>query len=107
MVSRVTTFTLKPGRMEELATLYEVAILPAVQQQAGFRGSLLLRDPDAQKALLITFWDTHEHRRATEATGDFKERLGRLQTILAAPPETAYFEAGNRMPGDTRTPSAG
>lgn len=41
--------------------------LPAVRQQPGFRGFYLLRDPESDKLMTISLWETKEDMQAGEA----------------------------------------
>jgi heme-degrading monooxygenase HmoA len=41
--------------------------LPEIPQQPGFRGFYLLRDPDSDKLMTISLWETEEHLQASVA----------------------------------------
>jgi heme-degrading monooxygenase HmoA len=41
--------------------------LPEIPQQPGFRGFYLLRDPNSDKLMTISLWETKEHLQASVA----------------------------------------
>jgi heme-degrading monooxygenase HmoA len=41
--------------------------LPGIPQQPGFRGFYLLRDPESDKLMTISLWETKEDLRASVA----------------------------------------
>ena len=54
MYARVSTAEVQPGRLDELLSVSRDSVLPAAQQQQGFRGGLWLTDPHTNKAMIVT-----------------------------------------------------
>ena len=46
MHARVVTNQLKPGKMDEWVTIVRDSIVPAARQQKGFKGFVMLKDPN-------------------------------------------------------------
>lgn len=92
MHTRMTTVEVLPGKMNELVSIYENVLLPAARQQTGFKGSLLLRDPDADKAMLITWWDTEADMHASEASGYYRKKMEKIAHVLSEKPVLKHYD---------------
>ena len=84
MYARVSTAQVQPGRLDELLSVSRDSVLPAAQQQQqGFRGGLWLTDPDTNKAMIVTLWETREDTEAGERSGCYREQVGKFGGMLA------------------------
>ena len=83
MYARVSTAEVQPGKMDELVSVSRDSVLPAAQQQQGFKGGLWLTDPDTNKAMIVTLWETREDMEAGEQSGYYREQVGKFADILA------------------------
>ena len=83
MHARVSTAEVQPGRMDELVSLSRESVLPAARQQQGFKGGLWLTDPDTNKAMIVTLWETKEEMEAGEQSGYYREQVGKFRDMLA------------------------
>lgn len=92
MHSRVTTIQVLPGMMDELVRIYEETLLPATKEQEGFRGSLLLRDPEEDRAMLITWWATEADLLANEASGYYEEKMKKVAHTLSGASTVKRFD---------------
>ncbi|WP_041328393.1 antibiotic biosynthesis monooxygenase family protein [Rubrobacter xylanophilus] len=97
MYARVTTTRIQPGKVEEAIGIARDSIAPAAREQRGFGGFLLLADREAGKGLAITLWETEDDLRASEASGYYREQLGKLKEVLAGPPEREAYEVSVRV----------
>ena len=86
MFARVITVHAQPGKIEEAATLYRDAIIPAARQQKGFNSAFLLTDPVTGKGVSVTLWDTEADQKAGESSGYVQQQLGKVAPLLAGPP---------------------
>ena len=77
MCARVSTVEVQTGRMEELVSLSRDSVLPAARQQ-GFEGGLWLTDPDTNKAMIVTLWETKEAMEAGEASVYYRDQVGKF-----------------------------
>jgi hypothetical protein len=90
MYARVNVTEWNPERVQEGTTLTEQTIIPAYQKCEGFRGYVLLTEPDGDRAMAITLWDTEAQRESSAAVA--RAMVGELRGILKAPPETQNYD---------------
>jgi heme-degrading monooxygenase HmoA len=72
---------LPPERIDEAREYFERQELPALEQQPGYHGVLVMVDRGDGRATAITFWETLDDLRASdrvadEARGATVERVG-------------------------------
>jgi heme-degrading monooxygenase HmoA len=58
--------------------------LPGIPQQPGFRGFYLLRDPESDKLMTISLWETKEDLQASVARAAGQTALAAAVTGLRA-----------------------
>lgn len=92
MHARVVTFMVKSDKTEVLIAIHRDDVIPALQQQEGFKGSRLLVDPASGKSMIVTLWESQELMQANEATGWFREQLAKFNTVFASPPTRETYE---------------
>ena len=83
MYARVSKVEVQPGRMDELVSLSRDSVLPAARRQQGFRGGLWLTDPDTNRAMIVTLWESREDMEAGEQSGYYREQIGKFGGMLA------------------------
>ena len=83
MHARVSTVKVRPGMMDEVVSVSRGSVLPAARTQQGFEGGLWLIDPDNNKAMIVTLWQTKEDMEAGEASGYYREQLGKFGGLLS------------------------
>jgi heme-degrading monooxygenase HmoA len=66
MFAHVVTAQAEAQWFDELTRMVRQA-LPGIPQQPGFRGFYLLRDPDSDKLMTISLWETKEDLEASVA----------------------------------------
>jgi hypothetical protein len=91
MHARVVTSQLQSGKADEWVAIFRDSIIPAVKQQAGFRGALALTDSTTGTGIGITFWETEADPLANEASGFYQEQVAKVGPIVAAPPTRALY----------------
>jgi len=59
MIARVTQYRIRPGKLEEFASISE-SLSPALDKLPGFRVFVVLRGPEKEsnEATAISIWDT-------------------------------------------------
>jgi heme-degrading monooxygenase HmoA len=92
MHARVVTFIVKSDKTETLTHIMRDDIIPALQQQTGFKGSRLLVEGATGKSMIVTLWESQAAIQATEDSGWFKEQLAKLTTVFATPPTREMYE---------------
>jgi heme-degrading monooxygenase HmoA len=92
MHARVVTFMVKSENIEALTSIHSDEVIPALQQQAGFKGSRLLVDPATGKSMIVTLWESLEVMQANETSGWFREQLAKFNAVFASPPTREMYE---------------
>ena len=92
MYARATTAQVQPGKMDELVKILLDSVLPAARQLKGYKGGLVLTNPDTGKAEILALWETEADMIAGEASGYYREQVAKVTHILAgAPVREAYL----------------
>jgi heme-degrading monooxygenase HmoA len=86
MYARVVTSQLQPGKMEEWIAILRDSIVPAVKQQKGFKGFVVLADPNTNKGIAYSVWETEADLKATETSQFYQQQIAKLSGVLAMPP---------------------
>ncbi len=92
MYARITILTLKKGTAAEAIRIYSKSILPAARSQAGYRGSYVLADWEADKGITVTFWESEQAALASEENRYYQEQLVKAMHLFAAPPVREGYE---------------
>jgi quinol monooxygenase YgiN len=92
MVTRILTFQLQAGKLDEMVEIAANSVIPLMQQQAGCKLITFVTDPDADKAIAIGYWESVADVQASERSGMFQAQLAKVKHLLAAPPQRQLFE---------------
>ena len=93
MHARVVTNQLQSGKTEEWLRIFRDSIVPASQQQQGFKGAFVLTDPNTGKGVSITLWETEADLLMVTAPGGvFQEQLAKFARVLAGSPTIEGYE---------------
>ncbi|MFN8539144.1 MAG: antibiotic biosynthesis monooxygenase [Thermomicrobiales bacterium] len=92
MYARVTTVQVRPDMQDEASRITRDAVIPALKDRPGFGGFFLLTDRSTSQGLAISLWESEADLHATEASGHYREQLGKLATAMAGPPTMAIYE---------------
>ncbi len=95
MYARVVTFQMRSGRRDEVIRLFQEFVIPGARKHKGFKGGLLLTDPNTEKGTSIGLWETEADIKASEASGFYKEWLAKLGDAFSAPPVRDIYEVSN------------
>ena len=95
MNAKVVIFQIKPGKQGEVVRLFKEFVIPGAEKQKGFKGGLLLTDPNTGKATSIALWETEADIKASEASGYYKEWVAKLSDAIALPPVREIYEVSN------------
>ncbi len=86
MHARVILGKVQHGKQEEAIRIYNDSVVPAAKEQKGFISMNLLTDPDTNKFISITFWQTENDMIAGESSGYLQEQLGKIAGLFVGPP---------------------
>ena len=90
MNARVVTALFQPGKIDEGARYFCDTVVTRAKQHAGFKGALMLTDPNTRKMVAVTLWETEAALKATETS--FQESAAQLAQTLAGPPTQERYE---------------
>lgn len=91
MYARVNATEWNPEKVDAGMKLTEEKIIPSYREHPGFRGYILLTEPDGgPHAIAITLWDSEENRESS--AGIARAMVGELKDVLQAPPKTDQYD---------------
>ncbi len=97
MHAGVLTFRVAPGKTEEAVLIYLGSVVPKMREQRGFRGGLVLSNPEVDEGYTITLWETEEDAKAYESSGTYQEQVAKFGNLLAEPPNRELYEVSMQM----------
>ncbi len=87
MYARVTTTQFSPYRLDEAIGIVRDQVLPAAQQQNGFKGYMMLVDRGTGKGITITLWEEETDRQITGSNSNYyREAVGKVVPFLTDAP---------------------
>ena len=92
MVLRITTLQADPARIEELLDLIKTSVVPAAQQQPGFKQFTVAADRATATVKAIALWATDADVTASDTSGYYQEQIGKVRPYLTAPPQRDVYE---------------
>jgi heme-degrading monooxygenase HmoA len=92
MYARVVNVQFKQGNLDEAKRIVNESIVPVLKEQKGFKSQFLLTQHDTGKAISINLWETEADLSVFEVSPLYREVLGKLAAVLAAPPVGEAYE---------------
>ena len=92
MYARMTCIHIKPDKVQEAVALYKKSVVPDAKKQRGFKGLLLLTDPQTGTGLSITLWASEKAALATEESRYYQEQLVKFMALYTSPPSRDGYE---------------
>lgn len=96
MYARMNTSRWNPEQRAHGLQLTTDTIIPSYAKQPGYRGYVLLLEPDGDKGIAITLWDTDEDREASRSVA--LEMTAELRGVLLERPLTENYEVIAHFP---------
>jgi heme-degrading monooxygenase HmoA len=96
MYARMNTAHWNPETREKATQLTWDTIIPGYENQPGYRGYLLLLEPNGDKGIAITLWDTEADMEASVAVA--KAMTAELRDVLLERPVTENYEVIAHFP---------
>jgi len=100
MKAIVTRVTLKPGRADAVAALFEQTNPELVRDRTEWHGARLLIDRARDEVTVIALWRSEEAYRAFAEADAFRQTMARFAQHFAAPPEVQVTEVAVDMAPD-------
>jgi heme-degrading monooxygenase HmoA len=97
MHAGVVTFRVRSGKMGEAVRAYLGSVVPAMREQPGFRGILVLTDPETDEGCAVGLWETEDDARVFEDSGAYQEQIAKLGGLLAERPVRKVYEVSVQM----------
>ena len=91
MHARVILGRVKLNKQEEAIRIYKEHVMPATKEQKGFKSINLLTDPDTNKFISITIWETENDMKAGETDGYLQQQLNKISPLFVGPPSIQHF----------------
>jgi len=93
MYARVNTMQYQPGKVDEVFQIFRESILTETRRQAGFQGVTVLLDREADKAVVITLWQTEADARASGPGSSYMQtQQSKAASFFAAAPIIEIYE---------------
>ena len=92
MHARVVNLRVRPVDTKEMVRIYRDSVMPASRRQPGFRGALLLTDPETGIGISVTMWETEADREAGEISGYYKEQIENFSAYLTETPIRKHYD---------------
>ena len=92
MNARVAVFNVKPGKREEAVSLFRDFVVPEARKQKGFKGGLLLTNPNTGQGISIGLWETEEDMTTTEKSGFYQRWVSKFADVFTMPPFMEHYE---------------
>ena len=91
MHARVILGRVKLDKQDEAIRIYRESVEPAAKEQKGFKSMHLLTDPDTNKFISITIWETKNDMVAGESSGYLQKQLGKIAVLFVGPPTIQHY----------------
>jgi heme-degrading monooxygenase HmoA len=91
MHARVILGKVKLEKQAEAIKIYHESVEPAAKEQKGFIRSDLLTDPDTNKFISITIWETEDDMIAGESSGYLEKQLNKIGPLFVGPPSIQHY----------------
>jgi heme-degrading monooxygenase HmoA len=92
MFARQSTLQGKPEQIDTGIRNFNEQIHPAVRQLKGYAGAQFLADRKSGKVVVITFWETEQALRDSEAKANELRRTAAAQVQATGEPLVERFE---------------
>jgi heme-degrading monooxygenase HmoA len=92
MHARVVTVPVDPGKLDDMAKVWEESVLPAARGQRGFKGGMVLGKRETGDGISMTLWESEADMIAGERSGYYQEQVAKFGGIFAGKPVLKHYE---------------
>ena len=92
MYARMTHIHIKPDKIQAAIEIYKKSVVPEAKKQKGFKGVLLLTDPQSGSGMSITLWTSEKAALANEVSRYYQEQLVKFTDFYTLPPSREGYE---------------
>jgi heme-degrading monooxygenase HmoA len=90
--ARVVDLTVRSVDTKEMVRVYREEVVPAAREQEGFKGAMLLTDPQTGIGISITIWETEAEREAAVSGGFYDEKIEKFAALLTGTPVRKHYD---------------
>ncbi len=92
MFSQIVRVKIQPGKVDEAIAIFKDSVLPAAQQQTGFKNAYMLVDRSANRGIGLSLWETEADVAALATSGFYQEQIAKFAALFDGPPEREVYE---------------
>ena len=85
MYAQVVVGAMQLDKNDETVEIYKNSIVPAANEQKGFKGENLFTDDQPGKFISITLWETEDDMISGDSSGYLQEQIGKVAVFLPVP----------------------
>jgi heme-degrading monooxygenase HmoA len=90
--ARVVDLTVRSVDTKEMVRVYREEVVPAAREQEGFKGAMLLTDPQAGIGISVTLWETEAEREAAVDGGFYDVKIEKFAALLTGTPVRKHYD---------------
>ncbi len=90
MYLRFAHLAVKPDRWSDAVDRVRQTVFPMLEDEPGFMRVVLTGDGSG-RGVLLTMWQTEEHGRTYETSGEAARLLAQFDDMFESPPETVAY----------------
>lgn len=95
MYAKVTNITFPPGMRTEVIRVAQ-GLAPVLRDQRGFEGLQVLTDPNEGEGIIVSFWETEDDAKTSEAGPSYIGQMSMMSSFLYAPLVPKTYEVSVR-----------
>ena len=92
MHGRIVTVQVTPEDLPKAIEVYRDSVMPAAEQQKGFKGALLFTDSETGKAVSVTLWDSEDDLMHGQESGYYQEQIAKFAEYMIRTPDQEGYE---------------
>ena len=92
MHARVVDLAVRSVDTKEMVRVYREEVVPAAREQEGFKGAILLTDPQTGIGISITIWETEAERDAAVGGGFYDAEIEKIADLLTGTPVRKHYD---------------
>ncbi len=97
MYAQVVRVQLQAGKADEAVATFSGSVMPAAQQQKGFKNAYFLVDRTTNKAIGLSLWESETDVAVLATSGFYQEQIAKFAAVFAGPPEREVYEVAAQV----------
>ncbi len=96
MYAKVTNIKFPSGMRAEVVRVAQ-GLAPILRGQRGFEGLQVLTDPNEGEGIIVSFWETEDDAKASEASSSYIGQMSMMSSFLYEPLAPKTYEVSVRV----------